>query len=225
MDVCDAACSESSALDPQDGRNAVVSMVMLPPILTQRGAVPVLVFLFLSRSALQTGTGKSQFESAQKATTVGANREKFRFDSGGAAECTAILAMVVAKALPCGGIGAGLPLPLAGEGLGWGVSAAGLPGNTEDVPVWREPSPAALGTMLRIARGASASPASGRGEASPRTILVKFTCDDRCVRSDGVAPSPAPSRMQDHLAHGLASREHLQRVRGLCQREGAIDVR
>gem|GEM_PF-4494104 len=40
----------------------------------------------------------------------------------------------------------------------------------EDVPTRREPSPAARGTMLRIARGASASPASGRGGASPSYV-------------------------------------------------------
>jgi len=38
-----------------------------------------------------------------------------------------------------------LPLPLAGEGWGGGVSAEGFPKR-------REPSPAALGTMLRIVR-------------------------------------------------------------------------
>jgi hypothetical protein len=51
--------------------------------------------LFLSRSAPQTGTRKSQFESAQKTTAVGANREIFGFDWGEAAECTAILAGMV----------------------------------------------------------------------------------------------------------------------------------
>ncbi|WP_426410494.1 hypothetical protein [Bradyrhizobium ganzhouense] len=65
--------------------------------------MPVSVFLLLSRSALQTGTGKSQFESAQKTTAVGANREIFGFDLGEGAERTAILTMVVEKALPHGG--------------------------------------------------------------------------------------------------------------------------
>jgi hypothetical protein len=34
-----------------------------------------------------------------------------------------------------------------------------------------------------------------------------------------------PLRMQDHLAHCLAAREHFQGVGGLRQREGAIDMR
>ena len=33
------------------------------------------------------------------------------------------------------------------------------------------------------------------------------------------------SRMQDHFAHRLAAREHLERVGGLRQREGAVDMR
>src|SRR3954452_2568559 len=57
--------------------------------------MPVSVFLLMSRSALQTGGSKSQFESAQKATTVGANWETFGFDSGEDAECTAILMVLV----------------------------------------------------------------------------------------------------------------------------------
>jgi hypothetical protein len=32
-------------------------------------------------------------------------------------------------------------------------------------------------------------------------------------------------RMQDHLAHRLAAREHLEGVGGLRQREGAVDMR
>jgi hypothetical protein len=32
-------------------------------------------------------------------------------------------------------------------------------------------------------------------------------------------------RMQDHLAHRLAAREYLQRVGGLRQRKGAVDMR
>jgi hypothetical protein len=51
--------------------------------------------LLLSRSAPQTGTRKSQFESAQKTTALGANQEIFGFDWGEAAECTAILRGIV----------------------------------------------------------------------------------------------------------------------------------
>jgi hypothetical protein len=40
----------------------------------------------------------------------------------------------------------------------------------------------------------------------------------RCVR--GTA-----SRMQNHLAHRLAARQHFQRVGGLREREGAVDMR
>ncbi|RXH00759.1 hypothetical protein EAS61_10360 [Bradyrhizobium zhanjiangense] len=78
-------------------------MVMLPKTDTTRG-IPVSVFLLLSRSAQQTGTGKSQFESVQKATAIGANREKFGFDSGEVAECTAILPAVVEETLPSGDV-------------------------------------------------------------------------------------------------------------------------
>jgi len=68
---------------------------MLPITDATRGAFPASVFLLLSRSAPRTGTGKSQFESAQKTTAVGANREIFGFDWGEAAEYTAILAGMV----------------------------------------------------------------------------------------------------------------------------------
>jgi hypothetical protein len=51
--------------------------------------------LLLSRSAPQTGTGKSPSDSAQKTTAVCANWETFGFDYGEAGECTAILAVMV----------------------------------------------------------------------------------------------------------------------------------
>jgi hypothetical protein len=70
-------------------------MVMLPITDATRGAFPASVFLLLSRSAPQTGTRKSQFESAQKTTAVGANREIFGFDWGEGAKCTAILPTIV----------------------------------------------------------------------------------------------------------------------------------
>jgi hypothetical protein len=59
--------------------------------------------LLLSRSAPQTGTGKSPSDSAQKATAVCANREIFGFDYGEAGECTAILAAMVEGNLLGGG--------------------------------------------------------------------------------------------------------------------------
>jgi hypothetical protein len=49
----------------------------------------------------------------------------------------------------------------------------------EEVSARREPSPAALATMLRFARGASASPPSGRGGASSRHFLESM-CDCPC---------------------------------------------
>ncbi len=51
-----------------------------------------------------------------------------------------------------GGIGAGLPLPLAGEGWGGGASTSGLSRIAEDVPEWREPSPAALYEHVGLSR-------------------------------------------------------------------------
>ncbi|MDD1531833.1 hypothetical protein C7U92_31925 [Bradyrhizobium sp. WBOS7] len=54
--------------------------------------------------------------------------------------------------------GGALPLPLAGEGRGEGVSAMG------QSPRGENPHPTRR-TMLRIARDASTSPASGRGAA------------------------------------------------------------
>jgi hypothetical protein len=61
----------------------------------------------------------------------------------------------------CSGIGIALPLPLAGEGWGGGASALGF-------PAWRKPPPAA----------------SGRGEASPQTILVDTICDCPALRGE-----------------------------------------
>jgi hypothetical protein len=52
----------------------------------------------------------------------------------------------------CSGIGAALPLPLAGEGWGGGASASGLPGIAENVPARREPSPAALCERVGLSR-------------------------------------------------------------------------
>src|SRR5439155_7305142 len=71
-----------------------------------------------------------------------------------------------------------LPLPRAGEGWGGGASAMGLPKG-------REPSPAALGTMLRIARGASASPASGRGGSARRAPAPKHKTTRRGASRPG----------------------------------------
>ena len=69
------------------------------------------------------------------------------------------------------------------------------------------------------------------GDAVRRALLVN--CHnlepDRPVkpgdrRPDATKPGLA-SRMQDHLAHRLAAGQHFQRVGGLRQGEGAIDMR
>ncbi|MGX1317279.1 hypothetical protein AB7M17_000732 [Bradyrhizobium sp. USDA 377] len=52
----------------------------------------------------------------------------------------------------CCGIGTALPLPLAGEGWGGGVSALGLLRIVEGVSAWREPSPAALCERVGLSR-------------------------------------------------------------------------
>jgi hypothetical protein len=51
--------------------------------------------LALVQKCPANGTGKTQFESAQKATAVCANREIIGFDWGGAGECTAIFPAMV----------------------------------------------------------------------------------------------------------------------------------
>ncbi|PSO24436.1 hypothetical protein C7G41_30885 [Bradyrhizobium sp. MOS002] len=59
--------------------------------------------------------------------------------------------------------GGSLPPPLAGEGWGEGISATG------QSPRGKNPHPV-RGTMLRIARDAPTSPASGRGAPRPRHV-------------------------------------------------------
>ncbi|RXH08169.1 hypothetical protein EAS54_36310 [Bradyrhizobium guangzhouense] len=64
--------------------------------------------------------------------------------------------------------GGALPLPLAGEGWGEGVSASG------QSPRGKNPHPPRSASV-------SASPASGRGGASPQTILVKSILRSPCL--------------------------------------------
>jgi hypothetical protein len=52
----------------------------------------------------------------------------------------------------CSNEGGALPLPLAGEGRGGGVSASGLLRIAEEVPARREPSPAALCERVGLSR-------------------------------------------------------------------------
>jgi hypothetical protein len=59
-----------------------------------------------------------------------------------------------------------LPLPLA-RVLGWGTSAPGLPAMAENVPAWREPSPAALCERVGLSRKRERQ---GKPANSPRRI-------------------------------------------------------
>src|SRR6185503_17829493 len=92
---CDAVRLKSNALASFDGRYAVVSMVMLPITNGTQGHSRLQSSCFCPESSLSTGTDKSPFESAQKATTICANWEIFGFDWGEAEECTAILPRMV----------------------------------------------------------------------------------------------------------------------------------
>jgi hypothetical protein len=83
----------------------------------------------------------------------------------------------------CGGIGAALPLPLAGEGWDRGGSTSGLPGIAENVPGRLEPSPAALCERVDLSRKRERR---SKLADNPREIDMRLPCHLPGVAAGGV---------------------------------------